>query len=155
MSIEIPIPNWPKTIKTVYFGFDGTLAEDGKLIGGVENKLRELASLVDIYVLTADTFGTAKDVLSSLPVNVVTLDHCNTQRQKSESMFTPSSSSVAIGRGLNDVLMLEKVTLGIVVQTAEGVHPKALMRAELISNSIHEAIDLLLNPKRLVSGCRI
>ncbi len=154
MSIEIPIPNWKKTIKTVYFGFDGTLAVDGKLIEGVEEKLRELASLVDVYVLTADTFGTAKEILSSLPVNLVILENRNTQKQKSESILTPPSSSAAIGRGLNDVLMLEKVTLGIVIQTAEGVHPKALMRADLLSNSIHDAIDLLLHPKRVVSGCR-
>ena len=43
MSIYIAIPNRPLNIDVVCVDFNGTLAVDGQLLGGVKLKLRELA----------------------------------------------------------------------------------------------------------------
>ncbi|SBO09145.1 hypothetical protein VME0621_01238 [Vibrio mediterranei] len=154
MSIRIPIPSRSITIETVYFDFNGTLAVDGQLVEGVKERLHDLAKLADIYVFTADTFGTVRDQLSKLPVKFLVLDGENIQRQKSEHIITPPRQNAVVGNGLNDVLMLQKAAMSIVVNTAEGTHPKALMHADLLVGSPVDALDLLLHPNRIVAGCR-
>ena len=51
--------------------FNGTLACDGVLLEGVPSMLGRLAPHLRIHVVTADTFGTARQALAGLPVNVL------------------------------------------------------------------------------------
>ena len=39
--------------------YNGTIAEDGEIIEGIRPRLAELAKELSIYVITADTHGTA------------------------------------------------------------------------------------------------
>ena len=65
-----------------------------------------------------------------------------------------SSSVVAIGNGANDVSMLRAAALGIVVVGPEGLATEAIAAATIVTLSIADALDLLLNPKRLVATLR-
>ena len=58
---------------------------------------------------------------------------------------------VAIGNGRNDRRMLEAAALSMAVSSLEGTAVEALMAAHVYLPSVHEALDLLEKPLRLVS----
>ena len=63
-GIEIEIPYFRDSlhivrIERIVTDYTGTLTFSGKLISGVAERLRTLKELVEIDVLTADSFGTA------------------------------------------------------------------------------------------------
>jgi soluble P-type ATPase len=59
-----------------------------------------------------------------------------------------------VGNGANDVDMLAEAALGIAVLGSEGLAVPALIAADVLAASIDEALELLLNPKRLVATLR-
>src|ERR1700756_3077610 len=68
-GIEIKIPGlWEGTnrIRAIFSDYTGTLSLEGELIEGVKKRLRKLAEMVDIYVVTSDTRGTAKRELCAV-----------------------------------------------------------------------------------------
>src|SRR6478609_6350918 len=50
--------------------YNGTLALDGFLHAGVAERIRALAKLIEIHVITADTFGVVREQLAGLPVTL-------------------------------------------------------------------------------------
>jgi len=56
ISIEIP-GHGELRLRHLVSDYTGTLSYRGKLVAGVEERLRRLDALVDIHVLTADTRG--------------------------------------------------------------------------------------------------
>jgi soluble P-type ATPase len=57
--IKIEIPGYGnQELMNLMLDLNGTLAVDGELINGVKERLNNLSELLDIYVVTADTFGT-------------------------------------------------------------------------------------------------
>ena len=50
--------------------FTGTLSVDGALLPGIKKKLNEVAQFLRIYVLTADTFGTASTELEGITCEI-------------------------------------------------------------------------------------
>jgi len=72
--LDIAIPGAaPLALAHLVLDFNGTLALDGALLPGVDDALRKLVGPLSIHVLTADTFGTAREALSDLPVHLVVL----------------------------------------------------------------------------------
>ncbi len=65
-----------------------------------------------------------------------------------------AASTVAIGNGKNDVLMLEAAAVGIAVMGPEGLSTEALAKADVLFSRIDEAFDLLGHPRRLVATLR-
>lgn len=154
--ININIPGRkPLQIKNVVLDFNGTMAKDGELLPGVTSRLNRLAEKVNCYVLTADTFGTVRKACKGLNCTIKTLQTNNGAREKEEFISQlGAENTVAIGNGTNDTLMLEKSTLGILVLEAEGASLKGLLKADVITRNIEEALELLLYPKRLVATLR-
>ena len=64
------------------------------------------------------------------------------------------SRPVCIGNGRNDRLMLKSAALGLAVVLAEGIAGETIPAADVISRSINDALDLLLNPLRLTATLR-
>lgn len=135
--------------------FNGTLALDGKLLRGVKERLRKLAGQLRVHVLTADTFGKARVELKGLRCQLVILD---TQRQdRAKAAYVRKlheESTVCVGNGRNDRLMLRAAALGIAVIQGEGASPDSVLEADIVVNNVCDALDLLLNPLRLVAGLR-
>ncbi|UJF17787.1 HAD hydrolase family protein [Vibrio sp. SS-MA-C1-2] len=153
--ITITLPNETMTIEHVVFDFNGTLAVDGKLIDSVEDKLVELSHLVDIHVLTADTFSSATDELKGLPLSLICLEGKMVGREKLEAIrHLDLDTTVTVGNGLNDIFMLQAAKVGIAVNSKEGLSVKAIESADLYCLSVIDAIDLLLNPTRIAAGLR-
>ena len=61
---------------------------------------------------------------------------------------------IAIGNGNNDADMLSAAALGIVVLGGEGSAVRPLMQADVFARDITDALDLLLNPTRLLATLR-
>lgn len=155
--IEILIPNYKKLeLRYLIADFNGTLAEDGIIIKGVEEKLTYLSKLLEIYVITADTFGKAKEQLKSVNCQLVVLENLENQSfQKLEFLNKfDKQHVVAIGNGANDILLLKNAELSIGVINKEGVFSEVIKNCQIICNNIIDALDLLINPKRLVATLR-
>lgn len=135
--------------------FNGTLAIDGKLIEGTKPLLESLSRQLILHVITADTFGTVKSELSGIKCELKILDPQLQDMQKESYMFyLDENQVVAIGNGLNDALMVKGAALGIVVLQKEGVAMETFLDADIVCTSILDALELLLNPQRIVATLR-
>lgn len=61
----------------------------------------------------------------------------------------------AVGNGANDAAMLREAALGIAVLGPEGLAAEALLAADVLVRDVRDALDLLLQPERLVATWRI
>jgi len=152
----VQIPGW-KELKISYLVFDynGTLAINGKKIPGVEPLLEQLAHELEIHVVTADTFGLAAKELEKLPCTLKILPKENQARAKQEYIQQLGvEKTVAFGNGRNDRLMLKEAALGIVLLQEEGAAFQTLSAADVVCHSVIDALQLFLNPKRLIATLR-
>ena len=154
--IDIAIPGYKKLqLSHLVLDYNGTLACDGKLLDGVEPRLKTLSDQLQIHVLTADTFGKVKTALAGMPCRLSLLPPGNQDTGKLEYVAKLGTGrSVCIGNGRNDRLMLKESALGIAVLQAEGASVQTLGAADVAVSDILVALDLLLNPLRLVATLR-
>jgi len=153
-GIEVSIPGRrsPLRIEHVVFDFNGTLAVEGKLVRGVASRIRKLATLTHVVVMTADTFGTARAALASLPVTIQVVRGGMDKRRYVESLGC--NTVAAVGNGVNDVPMFRAAALGIAVCEAEGSAGELLRVASIFVQNVNDACDLFLRPRRLVATLR-
>ncbi len=143
------------TIENVVCDFNGTLAVDGTLLPGVEGAIRRLVESVTVHVVTADTFGSARRELEGLPVEVTILPRETQDEAKAELVDRLGADGVlAIGNGRNDLLMLRAAAIGICVLQREGAYRETMQAADVVCASPVDALELLLNPKRLIATFR-
>ncbi len=154
--IDIAIPGAGSLkLKYLVMDYNGTLAIDGKLIGGVKEGLEALSDKLDIFVVTADTFGKARSELAGLPCELTTLPEGAQDIAKLEYIKRLGcENTVCIGNGRNDRLMLKEAGLGIAVVLEEGAAMETALSADIICTSIVSALALLANPLRLVATLR-
>ena len=154
--ITLDIPGLERLlIKNMVLDFNGTIALDGSLLPGVLERLNALAGVLDIYILTADTFGTVLSACSSVKGKVAVLkERLGTEEKLNFVAGLGARETVAIGNGANDTLMLEGAALGIAVAGPEGASARALMAADVVVKDINDGLDLFLNSKRLVATLR-
>jgi soluble P-type ATPase len=154
--IRIDIPgDAPLELENVVCDYNGTLARDGRLLPGVHDRLVALAHQLTVHVVTADTFGTARAGLSDLEGRLTVLAAGNQAAAKATYVNECGAArTVAIGNGQNDREMLKVARLSIVVLGDEGTAAVALGAATVIARDIRIALDLLLNPQRLVATLR-
>lgn len=135
--------------------YNGTLAQDGTLLAGVAPRLEQLAKLLRLHVVTADTFGQVKANLDSLPCKVAILPVENQVQGKLAYIENLGRDQVvAIGNGRNDRLMLAAAALGIAVVQEEGAATETLLAADVVVSDVRSALDMLLFPKRLIATLR-
>jgi len=121
----------------------------------VGERLKKLQAQLEIMVLTADTFGSVQQHLQGLPVTVRILVQPTGGIEKEAIVSSLGAEQViAVGNGRNDAGMLKAAGLGIAVLGEEGLYAPNLIKADLLVNSPLSALDLLLNPRRLVATLR-
>jgi soluble P-type ATPase len=136
--------------------FNGTLALDGALLLGVTEALRSLSGRLEIHVVTADTFGRARQALSGIPCKLSVLSPGGQDSAKLRYVeVLGADRCVCLGNGRNDRLMLAVAGLGIAVMQGEGVAVDTLEAAKVVAPDIGVALGLLLNPGRLVATLRV
>ena len=154
--IEIEIPGFGRLrLEHLVLDYNGTLAVDGQLLGGVADALRELAALLQIHVVTADTFGLAAAELEGVPIELTIAPLENQAEAKLAFIQRLGVESVvAMGNGRNDRLMLKAAALGIALVQREGAAAETIASADVVALEVLEALELLTNPKRLVATLR-
>jgi soluble P-type ATPase len=136
--------------------FSGTLSEDGKVLPGVRERLNELSVRLKVHVLTSDTFGRARKELEGVNCVLHVIEGEGHAAQKERYVMSLGPQRVvALGNGNNDANMLKAAKLGIAVCLKEGCAIEAMKSSNILIRSPLDAIDLLLNPKRLVATLRI
>ncbi len=160
-GIRIEIPGVGSLeIRTLVSDYSGTLTCGGKLSAGVQERLLRLDDLVDIHILTSDTFGTVRFELTNIPVNIVVLDGEAHDLQKEEFVRTRCvpGQVAGFGNGNNDRLFLRAVRdsggLAVAVDNGEGCAAEAARNANLIIHGAANALDLLLDVRRITAGLR-
>ncbi|RLJ04141.1 MAG: ATPase P [Candidatus Aenigmatarchaeota archaeon] len=142
-------------IKQLVLDLNVTIALDGKIIQGVAERLDRLYRLLDVFIVNSDTRGDAERVTKGLKAKLHKIKEGDECAQKLELVRKIGQrGTVSIGNGSNDVLMLKESLLGVCILGREGTSGDAIMVADIIIADINDALDLLLNPDRLVDTLR-
>ena len=154
--LEIAIPGFGQVkLEHLVSDFTGTLTVDGALIPGVKERLNNIAQFLSVHIVTADTFGTAREQLRDIQCATVFLTGADQDIQKEDYIKKLGPDHVAaVGNGNNDRRMLHAARLGIAVIEGEGASAQAVMAATIVVRSIADAFDLLLNPTRCKATLR-
>jgi P-type E1-E2 ATPase len=154
--IGLDIPGYGRvTIRHLVCDFNGTLALDGKLLPDVRELLGKLSVSMEIHVLTADTFGAAREQLRGLPCTVTILPEENQDTAKADYVRQlGGESTICVGNGRNDRLMMQEALVGIAVIQEEGAAAATLQSADVVCRSVQDAVSLLLNTTRMVATLR-
>jgi soluble P-type ATPase len=158
-GIVIDIPGFGvRYIRIAVSDYTGTHSCGGAILPDVKRRLRELVTLVDLHIVTADSFGTAVSELAgiAIPYRLQTGRH-DVEKAGYVSQFDLQHVA-AFGNGNNDRLMLKAVKegggLSIAVDNGEGCALDAMRNADLFVAGAANAIDLLLDPLRLKATLR-
>jgi P-type E1-E2 ATPase len=154
--IELHVPGLGMlALEHLVLDLNGTIAMDGQVLPGVAERLAELSCQLAIHLLSADTRGLAADTARQLGVHLerVSPGHEGDQKQQFVERLG-HQNVVAVGNGANDQQMLEAAVLGIAVLGSEGLAVASLTAADVVAGSIQDALDLLLNPQRLIATLR-
>ena len=152
----IDIPNYKTlTLTDIVLDYNGTIAKDGELIDIIKPILKQLTSMYNVHIITADTFGSVAEQMKSfdLTIKVLETKH-HTQEKQDYIKSIGSQNCVSVGNGNNDELMIEEAEIGIALLGDEGCSAKTLQKSNIVCKSIQSALELFLNTKRLIATLR-
>lgn len=158
-GIAIDIPGFGKRlIHTVISDYTGTLSFRGKLSPGVRTQLIRLSKLVDLRIITADTYGSARQQLNGVCTpNMLGNKRQDIEKREFARQF-PLRHVVAFGNGNNDRLMLAAVKraggFAIAVDNGEGCAVDALIHSHLCVSGAANALALLMSTNALKATLR-
>lgn len=154
--LSISIPGFDELqFRHLVLDFNGTIACDGLLIEGVEERLKQLSQQLKIDIITADTHGSAAAQLKQLSVELIIIPNAGQDQAKAAHVKKRDQNTVcAIGNGRNDHQMLKIAALGIAIVQQEGVAVSTIEAADILVPNILAALDLVLKPKRLIATLR-
>lgn len=135
--------------------YNGTLAVDGKMLEGIEERIATLARELTVHIVTGNSYGDAAERLKGLPCRVTCLEATrqgDAKRQYVERLG--ADRTAAIGNGRNDAPMLKAAALGIAVLGTEGLASDAATSADILVRHTIDALGLLLKPQRLIASLR-
>lgn len=154
MKFDIP-GRKPFEIKNIVFDFNGTIAEDGILIKGVSENINELSRSFNFYIITADTYGSVENELKNTDCKVIKIPKSTQDISKYNFVKElGSDTTLAVGNGRNDKLMLKEAVLGIGILQDEGICTETLLNSDIVTKSVLDIFDYLRNKKRLIATLR-
>jgi soluble P-type ATPase len=153
VTLSVSIPGRVELrLEHLMLDVNGTLTDRGALLDGVEERIDRLRDVLDIHLVSADTFGTLAVISRRLQVSMV---RAATGADKLGVLSTLGPDRCAvIGNGANDVPVLEAAVLGVVVMGPEGTSAAALRAGDVVCASAADALDLLLDPTALAATLR-
>ena len=153
LTISIP-GRGDLVLRHLLLDFNGTIAEDGRLAEGVAQRLEALSASLAIYVVTADTHGTAAAACAGLPVEVLTYPTTDVGAIKRQVAERLGDGVACMGNGYNDLQMAEACALSVCILGREGCCGALLGKSDVVVTSITDGLDLLLKPDRLLATLR-
>ncbi len=154
LEVDIPGFGYVKANHLVS-DFTGTLSVQGKIVPGVKELLGTISAVLDVHILTADTFGTARSELAGVACRIHMLGEGREDLQKEKYVQGLGAETViALGNGNNDRRMLKTARIGIAVCLSEGCAREAAVSADILVTSITDALEMLLSVKSLKATLR-
>jgi soluble P-type ATPase len=151
--IKVTIPGFgPLEINRVVTDYTGTHSFKGRVRRSVRARLARFARLVEVHVLTIDTFGTVSRELARLPIKLHFLkDGRRNDKEKQRFVLKYGPKHVAaFGNGRIDRLLLKTVRdaggLAVAVDNGEGCALEAILNANVFVHGSEQALDLLFEP---------
>lgn len=142
-------------IQNIIFDYNGTIAVDGQLIEGVKDLINQLSKSVNIYILTADTYGSVISECGDINGKVLTFPNENAGKSKREIVQNLGGDcTLCVGNGYNDIPMFNEAALSIAVIGGEGASGKLLVEADIVTRSILETLRILLNGNMIKATLR-
>lgn len=153
---QLDIPSLGQfSFEHIVFDFNGTLAAQGQMPEHLVKLLSDLSCLLDVHVLTKDTFQNVRVALKETHVLVAIVDeHGGTEAKLRYIEELGTHKTIAVGNGSVDSKMLKAAGLGIAVIGHEGLSAKAMKDADLIFGCIEDVFATLLNPLSLIATLR-
>lgn len=153
MTLSVPIPGRGELrLEHLLVDVNGTLTNRGVLLDFVTSRLEHLRDMLDIRLVSADTFGTLDAIAGRLQVGAVRAATGEDKLRVLDELGR--HRCVVIGNGANDALVLEAAAVSFAVLGPEGASAAALRCADVVCASITDALDLLLDPKALSATLR-
>ena len=154
MILEIP-GREKIEIKDVVFDYNGTIAIDGQLIEGVAKIINELADVINFHVITADTYGSVEKALANINCKVVKISKEKQNSSKLDYLLSlGKETTLCVGNGKNDQLMLKESVIGIALIQDEGVCVESLLAADIVCKSIMDVFAYFKSPNRIKATLR-
>lgn len=154
MNLEIP-GREKIEIKDIVFDYNGTIAIDGLLIEGVGEYINGLANVVNFHVITADTYGSVEKALANINCKIVKIPKENQDLSKLDYLLNlGKETTLCVGNGKNDRLMLKESVIGIVLIQDEGVCVESLLAANIACKSIMDVFAYFKEPNRIIATLR-
>ena len=142
-------------IENVVFDYNGTIAVNGKLINGVLKLVNELSEYVNIYILTADTYGSVEKECLNINGKILTFPKENAGESKRDIVKSlDSHKTLCLGNGFNDIPMFEEAVLSIAIIEGEGASGKLLTKAHIVVRDILDGINIVLNSNMVKATLR-
>lgn len=139
-------------LRHAVFDINGTLAIDGHPVPGIADRLKKLAEHLSLHALTAGTHGNMAELEQALGFAIQLIGSGKEKAHYVEQLGP--AHVIAFGNGMNDVGMLRLAAIGVAVLAGEGTAIGALQAADVLALSPLDALDLALNPIRLVATLR-
>jgi soluble P-type ATPase len=152
-KMRVDIPGWGSIdIENIVLDLNGTIATDGMIPPEVKERIAALSDLAKIYILTADPQGPVNEDISGMKAELIRVLEGGGKQGKLDFLKTLNlETTVAIGNGSNDQLILKEAALGIAVLGDEGMSVSAIKNADVVVRNIQNALDLFLKPRRLIT----
>ena len=142
------------TLSHLVLDYNGTIAEDGEIIEGIRSRLEVLKDKLGIYVITADTHGTATKKCEGLPLEIKVFPTTEVGEIKASEVRKLEGGVACIGNGFNDIQMSDAADISICVIGREGCCGALISHCDVIVTSIEDALDLLIKTDRLRATLR-
>ncbi|MCC3867499.1 HAD family hydrolase [Terrisporobacter mayombei] len=154
--INIDIPGRESLeLENLVFDFNGTIAVDGRILENIKNQLTELSKIINIYVITADTYGMAQEECEKVNLKVITVPTGCVGKHKGDLVKKLGGKVTAtIGNGFNDIDMFKESKLSVAVIEGEGTCSKLIINSDIVTRSIEEALNLFLTPNHIKADLR-
>ncbi len=152
-KMKMDVPGWGSLeVENIVIDLDGTLATDGKILPDVKEKIGALSQHAKIYILTANAQGPIREETSGMKAELIQVSNEDSKQGKFGFLKgLDLETTVAVGNGSNDQLILKEAALGIAVLGDEGLSVSAMKTADIVVKNIQSALDLFLKPKRLIT----
>lgn len=143
------------SIENVVFDYNGTIAVNGMISSSIKEKIAILCELANVYVLTADTYGSAAQECEGLNVKLMTFPRDDAGDYKAKIVSNlGGNNTICFGNGYNDIKMFELSKISVAVLGDEGMCSGLVSVSNILVKSIEDGINLLLKPNRLIATLR-
>lgn len=152
----IEIPGFKRLdLKYLILDYNGTIAKDGIVYPEIKERIEKLSESLSIYVLTADTHGTARKNCENLPLEIFTFPNDRAGDEKENIIKKLGKDNcIAIGNGYNDAKMCKLSAISVGVINEEGISSELIKNVDIVTRSITDALDLFLKKERLIASLR-